>query len=300
MASLDYARPLTPSGNLRRRQLVDRIMRGGATAAAVIAVAILVLVIYAIVQRGASAISFTFLTKNPSEGFGIAASAGGGIANAIIGSGLIVAVATVIALPFGVLIAIFLTEFATPRAAAPVRLALDLLYGLPSIVVALFIYGLLVVGHSETGLYASIALAIIMLPLIARTTSESLLLVPRELRDASHALGISRWRTTLGITIPGALGGIITGTVLAIARAAGETAPMLLLSQLFDPSQTTVNVFGAALPNIPYEIFNFSEEGGPGNLAKAWGSALVLIAFVLIANLAARAIQARSRRMMTR
>jgi phosphate transport system permease protein len=300
MASLDYTRPLTPSGNLRRRKVIDRVMRGGATAAAFIAVAVLVLVIFAIVQRGASAISIAFLTKNQPQGFGIAASAGGGIANAMIGSGLIVAVATVIALPIGLLIAVFLTEFATPRTAAPIRLALDLLYGLPSIVIAIFFYSLLVVGHGQTGLYASFALAVIMLPLIARTTSEALLLVPKELRDASHALGISRWRTTLGMTIPSALGGIVTGTVLAVARAAGETAPMILLCSLFNSNQTTLNIFGAPLPNIPYQIFNFSEEGGPANIAQAWGAALVLVAFVLLANFAARALQARSRKMMSR
>ena len=136
-----------------------------------------------------------------------------------------VAVATAIALPFGLLIAVYLTEFASPRVAGSIRLALDLLYGLPSIVIALFLYGLLVVGHGQAGVYVSFALAIIMTPLIARTTSESLLLVPKELRDASHALGISRWRTTVGIVIPGAIGGILTGTMLAVARAAGETAP---------------------------------------------------------------------------
>jgi phosphate transport system permease protein len=137
------------------------------------------------------------------------------------------------ALPFGVLVAIYLTEYSTPRTARPIRLALDLLNGLPSIVIAVFVFGLLVAGHGQTGFAASLALAIIMIPLIARTTGEMLLLVPKELRDASHALGISRWRTILGIVLPGALGGILTGVVLAIARAAGETAPMLILCSVF-------------------------------------------------------------------
>jgi phosphate transport system permease protein len=148
--------------------------------------------------------------------------------------------------------------------------------------------------------YASLALAVIMVPLIARTTGESLALVPKELRDASHALGISRWRTTVGITIPGALGGIVTGTVLAVARAAGETAPVLLLSSLADPTKTSAGVFGQPLNNIPYDIFNFSTEGGASNFAKAWGAALVLLTFVLLANLAARALHARSRKMSVR
>ena len=271
MGTVDYSRPLTASGNLRRRQIVDRIMRGGATAAALVAVAILALMVYAIAERGGSELSFAFLTQNaPPELY----SASGGIANAIVGTALIVALATAVALPLGLLIALYLTEYSTERTAGPIRLALDLLYGMPSIVVAIFIYGLLVVGHGQTGFYASLALAIIMLPLIARTTGEALTLVPQELRDASHALGISRWRTTVGMTIPSALGGILTGAVLAIARAAGETAPMLLLASVFNNSNTTINVFGEALPNIPYEIFNYAESGGPANVAKAWGAAL--------------------------
>jgi phosphate transport system permease protein len=298
MASVDYT-SLAPSGNLGRRKAMDRFMRYGCTFAAVIAVAILVLFLFAIVQHGASVISWGFLTKNPPLSFGVNVPTGG-IGNAIVGTVLISVIATAIALPFGVLIALFLSEFATPRLAGPVRLALDLLYGLPSIVIALFLYALLVVGHGQAGLYASFALAIIMLPLIARTTGESLALVPKELRDAAHALGVSRWRTTVGITLPGAFGGIITGTVLAIARAAGETAPVLLLSSLADPTQTSFSVFGEPLNNIPYDIFNFSEEGGASNDAKAWGAALVLVAFVLAANLAARTLQARSRRMMRR
>jgi len=301
MASVDYSGPLTPTGNLRRRRVVDRLARGSATAAAFLAVAILLIFIYSIVQHGASVISFSFLTKNPLETFSVSGNAPvGGIGNAIIGSLLIVAIGTLIALPIGVLIALFLTEFASPRWAGPVRLALDLLYGLPSIVIALFLYGLLVVGHGQAGVYASLALAIIMVPLIARTTGESLGLVPKELRDASLALGISRWRTTVGLTIPSAFGGIVTGTVLAVARAAGETAPVLLLSNLANPIQTSGAVFSQPLNNIPWDIYNFSTEGGATNFAKAWGAALVLVTFVLVANFIARALHARSRRMMSR
>jgi phosphate transport system permease protein len=301
MASIDYSGPLTPTGNLRRRRAMDRFMRYGCTFAAVIAVVVLLIFIFSIVQHGASAISLSFLTHNPLETFSLSAHAPvGGIANAIVGSALIVAVGTLIALPVGVLIALFLTEFASPRLASPVRLALDLLYGLPSIVIALFLYGLLVVGHGQAGVYASFALAIIMVPLIARTTSESLQLVPKELRDASLALGISRWRTTLGLTIPSALGGIVTGTVLAVARAAGETAPVLLLCSFANPTTTSASVLSQPLNSLPLDIYNFSTEGGATNFAKAWGAALVLITFVLVANFAARALHARSRRMMTR
>jgi phosphate transport system permease protein len=122
-----------------------------------------------------------------------------------------------------------------------------------------------------------------------------LVLVPRELRDAAHALGVSRWRTIVGVVLPGALGGILTGTVLAVARAAGETAPVLLLSSIVGNS-TTINVFGTALPNIPMVIFNDSESGVPSDHARAWGAALVLIVFILVGNLGARAMLARQRR----
>ena len=297
MSAIDDARPLSASGNLRRRRAVDRTMRSIATGAAIFAVAILVIVIYSIAKRCASQLSIGFLTKNPTTTLN---GTGGGIKNAIIGSGLIVALATVIALPLGVLIAIYLTEFSTARLAAPIRLALDLLNGLPSIVIGVFVFGLIVLSSGETGFAGSFALSIIMLPLIARNTAESLSLVPKDLRDAAHALGISRWRTTVGVVIPGALSGILTSTVLAIARAAGETAPLLLTTSLFNPNATSINIFGTSLPNIPLDIFNLSESGGAANTAAAWGAALVLMAFILIGSLSARAMLARSRRMMSR
>lgn len=296
-ASYDPARPLTPGGNLKRRQAVDRFARWGAMAAAVVAIFVLGVVIYTVIRNGATQISFAFLTQNEP---GIEGAAGGGIANAIIGSGLLVLVATAMALPVGVMIAVFLTEFASPRLARPIRLTLDLLNGLPSIVIGVFVFGLLVEGGTQTGFAGSFALAIIMVPLISRTTGEMLTLVPKELRDASHALGVSRWRTTLGIVLPAAFGGIITGTVLAIARAAGETAPLLLLSSVYNTSSTTLNVFGSAIPNIPMTIFSDSESSFPSDHARAWGAALVLMAFILVGNLTARAMLARQRKMIPR
>jgi phosphate transport system permease protein len=297
MSAIDPANPLSGRRRLRRRNSVDRLMLGGATAAAVFAVVLLAIIVYTVVQHGASQISISFLTKDQAVGLGVV---GGGIANAILGSALLVAVATAIALPLGVLIALYLTEFASPRTARPVRLALDLLNGMPSIVIGVFVFGLVVVAHGESGLAGSLALAIIMLPLLARTTGEMLLLVPQELRDAAHALGVSRWRTIVGIVLPGALGGILTGAILAIARAAGETAPLLLTTSLFSTSTTSVNFFGQAIPNIPIDIFNYSESGFPADHARAWGAALVLITLILVGNLIARAMLARQRRMMSR
>jgi phosphate transport system permease protein len=257
-----------------------------------VAVAVLGIMIATVVVHGASQISIGFLTKDPAVGLG---ALGGGIANAIVGTALIVAVATAIAAPIGVLIAIYLTEFSTQRFARPIRLALDLLNGMPSIVIGVFVYALLVEGGGQTGFAGSFALAMIMIPLIARASGEMMRLVPRELRDASHALGISRWRTIVGIVLPGALGGIVTGTVLAFARAAGETAPLLFTTSIFSGA-TTWNIFGQPIPNIPVTILTDSESGFPSDHARAWGAALVLVVFILVGNLSGRAMLARQRR----
>lgn len=294
MTTIDPEAPLAAAGNRRRRRRIDLLMRGSATAAAVFAVGILGLVVATVVKQGGSALSIAFLTQNPAVGLG---AAGGGIANAIVGSILIVAVATAMALPIGALIALYLTEFSTPRTAAPIRVGLDLLNGTPTIVIGVFVFGLLVVAHGQSGLAASIALAVIMLPLVARTTQEMLLLVPRELRDAAHALGVRRWHGILGIVLPSALGGILTGAVLAVARAFGETAPLILCDSIFG-NGTSLNVFGTAVPNIPIDIFHYSESGFPDDKARAWGAALVLIALILVGNLAARGILGRQRRRM--
>ena len=288
--------PLGPSGNLPRRKRVDLAMRASATAAAMLAVAVLVIVILSVVLKGASALSLDFFTKAPPID-----GPGGGILPEIVGTGLIVGLATAFALPIGVLIALFLNEFAPPRLAYPIRLALDLLNGLPSIVIAVFVYGLLVIGVGQRGIDGSIALAIIMVPLIARSTQEVLRLVPQTQRDASLALGMSRWRTTLGIVLPACLSGIVTGSVLAIARAAGETAPLLLTNSFFNPNQgVTANMFGAAIPNIPMEIFNQLDQANPADHTRAWGAALVLVALILLVSVTARALLARSRRKMQR
>ncbi len=294
MAAIGGRHPLGTSAALHRRRRIDRLMRGSATAAAILAVAILGIMIGTVVVNGASELSIAFLIKDPPGG-SLVGVAGGGIANAIVGSALLVVVATAIALPVGVLIAVYLTEFSTPRTARPIRMALDLLNGLPTIVTGIFVFGLLVASHGQSGIAASVALAVVILPLITRTTQEILLLVPKELRDAAHALGVSRWRTIAGVVLPGALGGILTGVVLAVARAAGETAPLLLTDSIFS-ARTSINVFGAAIPNIPIDIFSYSESPFPAEHAKAWGAALVLIAMILLGNLTARAMLSRQRR----
>ena len=283
--------PLTPSGNLRRRQLLSRFVEAAQTAAALLAVALLVFVIYSVVSRAASVLSLDFLTKSPPI---LAGEPGGGIAPAIVGTAVIVALAAVIATPVGILVALYLTEFAGRRTASAIRLALDLLNGMPTILIGLFIFGLLVVGHHQSGFAGSVALAVVMLPLIARATQEVLLLVPSSLREAADALGVSHWRTVRGVVLPAARGGILTATMLAVARAAGETAPLLLTCSIF-ANNVAVNPFGdQGLPNIPVYIFTASEAAEPSGFARAWGAAFVLLAFILLANIGVRTFANRS------
>jgi phosphate transport system permease protein len=289
-AGFDPTAPLTPSGNLRRRQFFSRFTELGATAAAVLAIAVLAVVLYTVISRGAGAISWDFLTTGEPSG----------IAPALIGTAVIVVIATAISMPVGVLIAIYMTEFAGPRSSRIMKTVLDLTNGLPSIIIGLFIFGLLIKPlEKQMAFAASVALAIIQLPLIARGSLEVLRLVPGNLREASDALGVSRWRGVLGVILPTALGGIVTATVLAVARAAGETAPLIFASSVFDPSKISVNPF-EALPNIPVTIFFLSEEGNPAGFERAWGSSLVLISVILFASLGARALLARNRERMSR
>jgi phosphate transport system permease protein len=281
---------LRPRGRLRRRRIVNRIMETVGTLSALAAVAVLVIVVVSVARKGAPALSWHFLTSKPNL-FG---GPGGGISNAIVGSALIVGVATAIALPVGVAVAIYLVEFAPKRLAVPIQVVVDVLAGLPTIVVGVFIYGLLVVGHQQSGFAGAVALSIVMLPLVARAAQEVLLLVPSALREGSLALGVSRWRTVLGVILPTALGGIVTGTVLAVARAAGETAPLLFTSSIFSNAVSTD--LSHATANIPVLIFIYSEQPDAALHQDAWAAALVLIGFVLVASLAARALLARSTR----
>jgi phosphate transport system permease protein len=291
----DPAGPLTASGNLRRRQLVSRLIDASHSVAALLAVAVLMIVVYSVASRGASALSIDFLTKGPPL---LPDTPGGGIAPEIIGTALLMGLATLIAMPVGVLIAIYLTEFAGRRLGRAIRLALDLLNGLPTIVIGLFIFGLLVVGHYQSGFAGALALAIIMLPLVARATQEVLLRVPDTLREAANALGVSHWRTVRGVILPPARGGILTATMLAVARASGETAPLIFTCSIFS-NTVSVHIFGQAVPNIPVYIFNASEAADPYGFARAWGAGLVLLMFILLASLSARMLLNRSHSRMT-
>jgi len=280
----------------RRRKRVGILMEALATAAAILAIVVLAIVVISVARKGLPAINADFFTKNPAPVF----QTGGGIKNAIVGTLIMTGMATVISVPVGVLIAIFNTEFAPPRVAEGMRIALNVLAGVPTIVIGIFIFGLLVVGHGQSGFAAAVALAIIEVPLIARSSQEVLLLVPGHLREAADALGVQRWRSVLGVILPSAMGGIVTGTLLAIARAAGETAPVILLCSLIRPG-VHVNAFsfGTGLDTITGGIFIASEQADPYSQARAWGAAFVLLAFILFTSLGARALLNRNRRRLS-
>ncbi len=296
MSSVEIPALARPNDRLRRRRIVNRGMEVVAWIAAAIGVAILAIVVYSVARRGASELNLDLLTKTPVQ----FAQPGvkQGLANAFVGSLVIVALATVMALPFGILVAIYVNEFASRRVKNAVSLVLDVLNGVPAIVIGIFVYGLLVFGRGPSGFAGSFALAILMLPLVARSTIEVLLLVPNSLREAALGLGVPRWRTTLGVVLPQSVGGILTGTTLAVARVSGETAPLLLTSSIvgnqigWNPSH--------ALFSVPLAIYEYSDSPDPADHARAWAAALVLLLFILFASLGARWLATRSRRKLGR
>jgi phosphate transport system permease protein len=298
VSAVELATLRRPNDRLRRRRVVNRSMEALAWLAAAVAVAILGIVVWSVAKRGASELNLDLLTKSQAQNPYELHPAAEGLANAFAGSLVIVGLATLMALPVGILVAIYVNEFARPAVRNGVGLALDVLNGIPAIVIGIFVYGLLVVGRGPSGFAGSFALAVLMLPLVARATIEVLALVPDSLREASLGLGVPRWRTTLGVVLPQTVGGIVTGTVLAVARVAGETAPLLLCSSIvgtavgWNPHH--------ALFSVPLAIFELSEQGDPTGVARAWAAALVLLLFILVVSLGARWLATRSRRKIMR
>jgi phosphate transport system permease protein len=285
---------LLKSEHIRRRKAVNWLAEGVATASALLAVLVLGIVVFSVAKRGAASINIDFLTKTPNPALLAGDTAESGVANAIVGTAIMLGLAIAMALPVGVLAAIYLNEFAPKRVANVLTLALDVLNGIPAIVIGIFVFVFLVVGHGQSALKAGFALSILMLPMVARSTQEVLALVPNSLREASLALGAAKWRTTLSVVLPQTVGGIVTGATLATARVAGETAPLLFTSSLVaDDIRTNPN---EALESIPMFIFKSAEQADPALHEQAWGAALVLIAFILITSLLARAFANRSRR----
>jgi len=283
-------------GRLRRRRIVNRAMEALATLASLAAVAVLVIVVASVVKNGWSAFSVEFFTTSPSvSGFGVAE---GGILNSIVGSIILVAIATVFAVPIGVLVAIFASELAPRKVAAAIRLALDVINGLPTIVTGIFVFSVLVLAQGQSAIAGGLALAIIGLPLVARSAQEVLRLVPESYREAGLALGAPRWRTVVGVILPTSMGGILTGTTLAIARVAGETAPLLFTCSLAAVSTVTWDP-GQPVQSMPLTIFQYAEQPDPSYHAQAWATGAVLLGFVLIVSLISKVFLARSRRKLS-
>ncbi len=289
LATVDPYDITVKSNGLRRRRIVEKVFGLLAIAAAIFACFILIAVLTTLVFKGASSLNLDFFTK-PRPLFGEK----GGIADALVGSALIVGMAMIMAIPVAVLVAIYMSEYAGPKVARSLKVVLDVLNGVPAIVVGIFVFGVLVVGHGQSAVYGAFALAILMLPMVSRATQEILEVVPRSLRDASYALGVTKWRTTWNVVLPAAIGGILTGVVIAVARVAGETAPLLFTTSIA-ASKISTDV-SHALPTLPVTIFTFSESADPGEQAAAWAAGLVLIAFVLLMNILAKVFAGRKRR----
>jgi phosphate transport system permease protein len=257
----------------------------------VLALIPLAFVLFFVVSQGIQSLNVDFFLNNPRP----VGETGGGMANAIVGTLMLTGLAAAMAVPIGVLSGVYLSEYRGSRFASAVRFAADTLNGVPSIVIGVFAYAVIVLplGHFST-LAGGFALGVMMIPIIARTTEELLLLVPNTLREGALALGATRARAVFTVIVPAALPGIITGVVLALARIAGETAPLLFTSfnnaffstSLTQPiSSITVQVFTYAIS--PYEDWH----------RQAWAGALVLVSIVLICSMAARMAAARVARM---
>ncbi|WP_329120501.1 phosphate ABC transporter permease PstA [Streptomyces sp. NBC_01465] len=270
-----------------KRQAKDRIATSLVWVCFILAVVPLASLVWETVSRGTKVLDVNFLTHSMA---GIASfGPGGGVYHALIGTLEQVGIATLISVPIGLLTAVYLVEYGKGALARAVTFFVDVMTGIPSIVAGLFILTIvLMAGLKPAGYLGSLALTILMIPVVVRSTEEMLKLVPNELREASLALGIPKWRTIIKVVIPTAIGGITTGVMLAIARIAGETAPIMLL--VFGSQMINSNPFKDPQSSLPFYIWDQYRVGSEASYDRAWAAALVLIAFVMILNLVARGI----------
>ncbi len=280
----------TPITTRSNRHAIDRLMTALFGLCTIFAAGILLIILGYVIWRGLPALNLAFFTERPLP-YG---EIGGGVAPAILGTLAMLAVAALSGVPIGIAAAIYLAEYGRGKFASAIRFVIDLLAGLPSIVVGVFVWSLLVrqVIGNYSGWAGAVALAIIVIPIVARAAEEIIRLVPNDLREASLALGARRWRTILFVVLPTARAGLVTGTVLALARAGGETAPLLLTALgnqffNFDLTQPT-----AALP---IQIYSYAVSPYDDWHTKAWGGALVLIAVIALFSLLTRVASARAK-----
>lgn len=270
----------------RRRKLIDLLARGGCVAATLIAILPLASVLTYVAAKGLGGLSWALFTELPKP----VGEAGGGFGNALLGSMLLVGLACSVGIPIGVLAGVYLAEFGENRFGKAVRFCADVMSGVPSIAVGIFVYVLIVLSMRRfSALAGGIALGILMLPTITRTTEELLKLVPDSLREAGLALGVPRWRVILRVVLRTGAPGIATGVMLAVARAAGETAPLLFTA--FNNRFWSTNL-NQPIGSLPVQIFTYAVSPYDEWHAQAWAAALVLVAMVLVLNIGARLLTA--------
>lgn len=263
------------------RRAVNSVMTTLTAACAFLGVAILLLILGYIAWRGVSSINIEFLTDTPKP-----VGEGGGIGNAILGTLILLALASAVGLPLGVAAGVYLSEFGRGWFAGVVRFVADTLTGVPSIVTGVFVYTLIVIpARHFSALAGGVALGVIMIPIVARTTEEMLRLVPASLREGALALGAPQWRVTTGVVLPAAASGIATGAMLAVARVSGETAPLLFTafgSRFF-------NVYlDQPIASLTVQIFNYAVSPYDEWHAQAWAATLVLMTLILVINVSVR------------
>ena len=268
------------------RRIVNAVMLGLTGVATLLALIPLVWILIEVFARGSQAMTLDFLTQT----FKPTSMGGGGIWHAIVGTVILIGLASLMAVPIGILAAFYVVQHPNTAIGLMVRFGTDVLSGLPSIVVGLFVYTLLVAGRSYSAISGAVALAIMMTPIVLRTTEEMLKLVPRSMREASLGLGASEWKTSFSIMLPAAITGVITGLMLAIARVSGETAPLLFTAQ-------GSNVFSTALDrpiaSLPLTLFKYAVDPDVTRNAQAWAIAMIIVLTVLILNISARLIANR-------
>jgi phosphate transport system permease protein len=276
-----------------RRRASDRTMRGVTLALTLVALVPLILIVYYLVKEGIGAWSGDFFSTDPTGRF---LGNPGGIKSAIVGTILMVALASVIAIPFGIGVALYLVEYGKRGTFANVvRYFVDVMTGVPSVVFGLFVYIVLVVtkvGGTFAAWKGAVALALLMLPVVTRSAEVVLNLVPDSLREGALALGAPRWRVVFRIVLPTALPGLVTGSLLAVARAAGETAPLLFTAAFVFGTQFDLS---QRMNSLPLQIFNDVSQAQDRLVQRAWGAALTLVLLVLLLTLLARLVQRRSR-----
>ncbi|HKO35878.1 MAG TPA: phosphate ABC transporter permease PstA [Pyrinomonadaceae bacterium] len=265
----------------RTRRTISAIMTGLTAFCTILAVGVLAIILWYIGRRGVSSLTLAFLVETPKP-----VGEGGGIGNAIVGSAVLLGLACLAGIPLGIATGVYLSEVGRGWFSSVVRFFVDTLTGIPSIVTGVFVYAVIVLRARHFSAYAGgIALAMIMIPIVARTTEEMIRLVPHSLREGALALGAPQWRVTLGVVIPAAASGIATGAMLAIARISGETAPLLFTAfgSRFFPSG-----LDEPIASLTVQIYNYAISPYDEWHAQAWAATLVLMTLILVINITVR------------